>query len=299
VTPPVIRPAFAKVNLFLDTLEKRPDGYHTLKTLFERIDLADEVALRPIPGSQIRCRCSDPALPADRSNLAVRAAEGYQALLGKPLGVEITLTKRIPMAAGLGGGSSDAAAVLAGLQEMTGGGVDPKALLDLARTLGADVPFFLADVPFAWGEGRGDKIAPADFSVRLRHLLVQPDFPIPTAAVYRGHVLTPFHPDARLLSEAVKTGRVERIRPHLYNALEPSVERLFPAVAGVKRALEEAGLKRPMVSGSGSTVFALCDGREPAAGAMERLSKQHPTWRVWTSQTSGSIPSKPGGRGAA
>jgi len=156
----VQRPAFAKVNLFLDILGRRPDGYHTLLTLFERIDLKDELTFKKSPTAGITLTCDDPALSVGEDNLIVKAALGYLDLLGQAEGVDITLKKQIPMGAGLGGGSSDAAATLLGLQELFGEPLPMDKLIPLAQTLGADVPFFLADTPWALGRDRGDVIQP-------------------------------------------------------------------------------------------------------------------------------------------
>ena len=156
----VVLPAYAKVNLFLDVLGKFPDGYHELVTLFERVDLADELTLDVVPGGGIELVCDHRGIPVDDSNLIVRAVRGYREVSGWSDGLKITLKKRIPIAAGLGGGSSDAAATLQGLQILSGGSLPHGRLVDIAKKLGADVAFFLSQVPWALGTGRGDKIQP-------------------------------------------------------------------------------------------------------------------------------------------
>ena len=292
-------PAYAKVNLFLGILGKRSDGYHELWTLFERVGLADEVTVRRLPGTQVQFRCESPEVPQDGSNLAVRAAQAYREASGWSDGVEITLVKRIPAGAGMGGGSSNAAAVLLALQRLTGAAAATDSLVNCARSLGSDVPFFLADCSFGLGRGRGDEIEPLLFHAKLWHLLVTPDFPIPTQAVYQNFRLprveaapgasalrlTAPRRDPGALLDALRNGKVSSARNLLYNALEPTVEQLYPAIRRVKSELESAGLEKPTVSGSGSTVFALCDSEAQARSAGEVLRKKHPAWRIFTAET--------------
>ena len=288
--PSITLPAYAKVNLYLDLLRKRPDGYHELLTLFERIDLADQITIEPIPGNSIQFHCDHPDLPNDGTNLVMQAAERYRQTAGWPQGIRITLEKRIPVAAGLGGGSSDAAATLLGLQELSGRRLAEPDLFKIAGRLGADVPFFLAQVPWALGRGRGDEIEPLECPAQLWHLLVYPQFPVPTKSVYQafrpGGRLTGQGPDVTLLIRALRGNQVQKVRDLLFNALEPTVEALYPALSTVKAAIERrSGLRCPMVSGSGSTVVALCSDRAEAGAAVQRLASEFPSWRVFVSQT--------------
>ena len=279
-------PAHAKVNLHLSVLGKRPDGYHELVTLFERIDLADEVQVERASGAGIELVCNEPGVPSDVANLAVRAALQYREASGWPGGLRIRLEKRIPVGGGLGGGSSDAAAVLLALQRLSGGALPQEHLMECARGLGADVAFFAADVPWALGRDRGDRIEPLPLKVSLWHLLVTPDFPIPTKEVYRAFKLTGPPPDATLLLRALERGQIHRIRPLLFNALEPAVEVLYPAIRRVKSDLEEiTGLPKPRVSGSGSSVFAVCESKEGAESAAEKIRRQRPSWQVYVVST--------------
>jgi 4-diphosphocytidyl-2-C-methyl-D-erythritol kinase len=195
--------------------------------------------------------------------------------------VRITIEKKIPVAAGLGGGSSDAAAALRGLSKLSGRRLAKKTLLNLARGLGADVPFFLAEVPFALGRGRGDEIRPLPWKVRLWHLIVFPGLRVPTRSVYEAFTLTAPAPDARLLFCALKEKRLSQARDHLFNALEPTVEALYPAIGDVKSAVErEGGLPHPLVSGSGSTVFALGKSRQECLAAARKLGPRACEWQV-------------------
>ncbi len=279
-------PASAKVNLHLAVLGKRPDGYHELLTLFERISLADEVIVEAGPGRDIELRCGSPEVPSDRTNLAVRAAEEFRRVSGWRDGVRIHLKKRIPVGGGLGGGSSDAAAVLLALQRLSGSVLPAERLMECARSLGSDVPFFAANVPWALGRDRGDRIEPVPLTATLWHLLVTPDFLIPTKNVYQAFKLTGPNPDATLLIRALEQRKISMIRDLLFNALEPTVEALYPEMRRVKAELEEiAGLSRLMVSGSGSSVFALCGSREEAESAAEKIKGQRPSWQVHAVKT--------------
>ena len=162
--------AHAKVNLALEVLGRRDDGYHELRTLFQTISLHDDIVLRP-RAKDVTIRCDHPDVPRDETNLAVRAARDLQRFAGVAQGVEITLTKRIPVAGGLGGGSSDAAAVLMGLDRWWRLGLGPDGLLPLARRLGADVPYFLIGGT-ALGIARGDEVYPLWRQVRADVVIV-------------------------------------------------------------------------------------------------------------------------------
>ena len=279
-------PAYAKVNLFLDVVAKRGDGYHELVTLFERIDLADRITLESIPGDRVEVRCDHPAVPRDGSNLVAQAAEAFRRAAGIPNGVRITLEKQIPVGGGLGGGSSDAAATLLGLQQLTGGPLPRQELISLAKGLGADVPFFLWESGWALGRGRGDELEPLSISASLWHLVVFPKFPIPTREVYGAYSLTGISPDVTLLLRALRDNHLPRVRELLYNALEPTVEHLYPAIRRVKRTLQtEGGLKRPFVSGSGASVLAVCGSRAEAEEAAQVLRSKNPDWEFFVTST--------------
>jgi len=280
-------PAYAKVNLHLSILGKRPDGYHELLTLFERVDLADELRVeRSGPAGGLEFFCEAPGVPSDATNLAVRAAQLYREASGWNEGLRIRLDKKIPAGGGLGGGSSDAAAVLLALQRLSGKALAPERLMECARSLGVDVAFFAADVPWALGRKRGDRIEPVVLEASLWHLLVTPGFPIPTKEVYRAFKLTGPPPDATLLIRALEQRRISPIRDLLFNALEPTVEALYPEMRRVKSDVETiAGCPKPVVSGSGSSVFALCESREEAESAAEKVRRRRPSWQVHAVRT--------------
>jgi 4-diphosphocytidyl-2-C-methyl-D-erythritol kinase len=283
----IILESYAKVNLFLDVLGKFPDGYHELLTVFERVSLADRVTVERVAGSEIRLECDAPGVPADATNLAVKAALAYRAASGWNDGLRIVLQKKIPAGGGMGGGSSNAAAVLLALDCLSGQALARAPLIDCARALGADVAFFMEQKPFGIGRHRGDQIDPLPLEKTvIWHLLVTPDFPVPTKNVYQALRLTPQHPDVKIILGALEKRQVAGVQQALYNALEPTVEALYPAIAQVKdRMMREGKVVSPVVSGSGSTVFAVCASEAEAKEAAERLQRLHPEWRVSAART--------------
>jgi 4-diphosphocytidyl-2-C-methyl-D-erythritol kinase len=244
----------AKVNLHLRVLCRRPDGYHEIVSLMQAVDLSDELLLN-IGGDGIRVQCDHPELPADEGNLAWRAARLYQEETGDRFGVEIRLRKRIPVAAGLGGGSSDAAGVLRGLNEMRGGGVPQDRLALWAGRLGADVPFFLQGRP-ALATGIGEKLAPVRILIPLFYVLVFPGWPISTRWVYEsldlGLTIPPKKSNIPHLIE-----RVEEIAELLHNDLESVTARTHPWISRTKTRLREMGALGALMSGSGPAVFGI------------------------------------------
>ncbi|MCX5710525.1 MAG: 4-(cytidine 5'-diphospho)-2-C-methyl-D-erythritol kinase [Candidatus Omnitrophica bacterium] len=184
----MILKSYAKLNLFLQVFKRqRKDSYHNLITLFERIDLFDSITLKKRADSKIRVICSDRNVPSGKSNLCFRAASLLQDTCGVDKGVDIIIKKRIPVGAGLGGGSSNAAATLLGLNKLWGLDLSLSRLVSLSGKIGSDVPFFIYNVPFALGTSRGDKIYPLGNmkKVRLWHLLVVPNIHVSTPLIYR------------------------------------------------------------------------------------------------------------------
>ena len=174
----------AKLNLALDVLGKRPDGFHELRTIFERIDLCDTITLTSNTTGRIRVKCDHPHVPKGPKNLVVRAAQQLQKAYAVGQGVDIHIIKRIPVAAGLAGGSSNAASVLMGLNRLWHLGLNKKQLAGHAASLGSDIAFFIYDTPFAIGLGRGEKIKPLKTGVKLWHVLVTPKVKMYTKEVF-------------------------------------------------------------------------------------------------------------------
>jgi 4-diphosphocytidyl-2-C-methyl-D-erythritol kinase len=250
----------AKVNLFLEVLGKRPDGYHEIATLMLAIRLMDTLILREEP--DLALECNRPELSIGPDNLVLRAAALLRERAGTGRGAHIRLVKRIPLAAGLAGGSSDAAAALWGLNQLWDLGLKREELGRLGAELGSDVPFFFQVVPggspAAWCTGRGEVVTPVPLGRQLDLVLLCPAFGCPTGQVY-GNVAVPETPrDSAALLRAVATGSVADIGRHLSNRLQPAAEKLAPAIATYYRRLQDLGPAGQLMSGSGSSLFALC-----------------------------------------
>lgn len=249
--------AYAKLNLVLRVVGRREDGYHELQSVVTAVDLADEITLT-VEGHEVTLDAPDLGPP--ERNLAVRAA---RALLDedKP-GVRIALRKRIPVGAGLGGGSSDAAAVLAGLNQLLSLGRSVEELKTIGITLGADVPFFLGPSP-AWVEGIGERIAPLDVPVPAAFLILVPTFRCPTPDVYRAFddLGLPISPSAPPEGAAA-----------FENDLWPAAVHLYPQLASLRARLAEVAPLGVGMTGSGSALFAAFPRRADAGEARAQLA---------------------------
>jgi len=284
---PVIVRAYAKINLDLRVLGTRPDGFHELRTVFQSISLHDTVACIPREGP-FAIECSVAGVPLDRSNLIWRAAEALWRALrrsGPIRDVGVRLEKRIPLQAGLGGGSADAAAALAGLARTWGVPLRPAQLIDVAATLGADVPFFLAGGT-ALGLGRGDEVYPLADLPRHWIVVLVPGFGVSTSEAYgwydaerdlaRGPILRePQHVPGPWPSRSAQ----------MINDLEVPIARHHPEIDQMKAALRRAGAAAAAMSGSGSAVFGLFQKRSDALAAGNRLDGSG--WRVLLSESLG------------
>lgn len=255
----VIVQAPAKVNLFLEVHARRPDGYHELATLMAAVGLYDTLELRPAPAGVVRLACDEPSLGTGPENLVVRAAELLRQRTGHAAGAAIFLRKRIPLAAGLAGGSSDAAATLAGLNRLWRLGRSTGELAQWGAELGSDVAFFFAP-PAAWCTGRGEQVTPLRLGRPLDLVLACPPVGLSTAGVFRELTLPVAPRDGAAVRRAAAEGDIEELGRCLFNRLQPVAERLCPAVAGLCGRLAGLGPAGCLMSGSGSTVFALCRG---------------------------------------
>ena len=273
--------AAAKVNLTLEVLNKRPDGYHEISTVMHAVDLSDRLVLDDAPVCELHT--SAPDVPTDERNLALRAALLLREAAKADRGVRITLEKRIPVAAGLGGGSTDAAAVLAGLNRLWELRWSTEALQELATGLGMDVPFFLGSGA-AVGTGRGEQLASLSGS-SIGLVLVNPRFPVSTAETYGR--LTPAHYSdggrARQMARALGTHRPDRIAASLYNGLEAPVRAAYPQIEQMRAALVAAGALGAVMSGSGPTVFGIARSGEQARQIRSRITRG--SWECWAVRT--------------
>jgi 4-diphosphocytidyl-2-C-methyl-D-erythritol kinase len=269
----VIR-APAKVNLCLKIIKKRADGYHEISTIFQKVGLFDEVSLHKTAAPGISLTVDNPNVPADRTNLVYRAAELMMSHCGDNGGVAIKLCKRIPAGAGLGGGSSDAAAALDGLNRLFELGLSPHNLHEHAISLGADVPFFLSPWPTACATGVGELLQQAKLRPKLWFVIVFPRFSISTAWAYatfsKDIILTNQRKNI-ILHNSIDD--LAQVRALLHNDFEQVVIPRYPEIAAIQKSLMLAGAEGALLSGSGSSVFGVFGNREVCQKAAAQLSE--------------------------
>jgi 4-diphosphocytidyl-2-C-methyl-D-erythritol kinase len=269
--------AAAKINLALEVLGKRPDGYHEIATVMQAVDLSDRLVLED--AEVLELRASTPVVPTDGTNLALRAARVLREAAGVERGVRITLDKRIPVAAGLGGGSTDAAAALVGLNRLWGLRWPAPRLAELAVTLGMDVPFFLRGGA-ALGTGRGERLEPL-VGGALAVVLVSPRVGASTGEIYGG-VTPEMYSDgsrARQMVAALRGRRPATVALSLYNGLERVAAARHPQVRQMEAALLAAGALGAVMSGSGLTVFGVARSLDHARQLRARVSRA--SWECW------------------
>jgi len=274
----------AKVNFGLRIKGLRDDGYHELESLFLPLDLSDEIELRVAahepgrsPGISFGLRSGAFEVPAGPDNLVVRAARAFVEEARLQVSLELRLEKRIPTGAGLGGGSSDAAAVLCGLDRCFPGAISREELSRLAVRLGADVPFFLEPKP-AWVSGIGERILPLEGIPPYPLLLVNPGTPLPTPEVYgnydrRGDALTPWNSGStmRAVFAFQQRPRGRELEALLQNDLEPAARALCPAIDSIRAQLRARGAMSVGMSGSGATMFGVFEDEYSAHRALRAL----------------------------
>lgn len=270
----------AKVNLSLEVLGKRPDGTHNLRSVFERIDLCDRIRLKSDPTGRIRLHTDSKEIPSGPENLAFKAAALLKSRFRVQDGVEIRLKKRIPVQAGLGGGSGNAATVLLGLNRLWKLRLSQKILLKLGAELGSDVPFFILQASFALGEGRGEILTKIQApGVRFWHCIVKPPFGILTREAFEGlrmkkqGRLTLPKADVRMLIRSLQKNRFSAVGNLLVNTLELSLNKRVRTIFNLKKALLDQGAFGALMSGSGSAVFGLFASEASAKRAAAHLKK--------------------------
>lgn len=266
----------AKINLCLHVLGKRADGYHDLAMLMQRISLYDRITLRLTTGPGVKVRCAGVSLNPEQENIAALAAQKLLASVGSSVGVEIDIEKQIPVAAGLGGGSSDAATVLMALNEMLDLKLSSQALQDQGVELGADVPFFIYGHP-AWATGIGDELQRVDELPPIWYVLVNPGIAVSTAWAYGNLRLTSRQDDHKIPRFSSAVDSVTRV---LHNDFEEVTLRQYPQIAEVKSRLTDLGALGALMSGSGSSVFGIFAGKLEAEEAAAQL-QQNSGWRVF------------------
>lgn len=264
----------AKVNLSLRILGRRPDGFHDLESLVTTVSLADEITIDTGIGQGVRVRCDDPSVPDGDSNLAAVAARQFHSHTGIRFNARITIRKHIPSGAGLGGGSSDAASVLVALDAIFETHLGPAGLEKIAANIGSDVPFFIRRVP-AWMRGRGERIEPAQSLSGMVLALLKPPFGVETPWAYKS------------LAKSIELPGVD-YGPQRWNGLEffndlerPVFEKyaLLPVMKGWLRGQPEC--RAALMSGSGSTMFAVCESQDDARAVVAR-ALEHFGGSLWS-----------------
>jgi len=258
----------AKINLSLTVLGLRPDGYHEIETLFQAVDLFDEIVLEKTAGSISLHIPGHPDLETDK-NIVIRAVRQLEKKTKRKLSVAISLNKGIPIAAGLGGGSSDGAAVLLGMRNLFGLDITDDDLWGTARSLGADVPFFLRGGTCI-GRGIGDKLTPVELPMDYEVVLANPGYPVLTAEV--------FHRYSKGLTGHFREGRLTVLSATgldlgdlLHNDLQAVCEAMHPEIKMIRRLMEAEGIRRVLMTGSGPTVFGIVN-RNSDSGVLGRVT---------------------------
>ena len=289
----------AKINLYLDIIGKRNDGYHIIETIFEKIDLFDKIQFKSSQAG-IRISTNLPDLPTDGTNLVYKAAALFVQRFKIEEGVDIYVDKKIPIAAGLGGGSSNAATTLLGLRKFWNLNIKDAELLELAKTLGADVPFFIFNSSFASGHSRGDEVLPIRSSLSMWHLVVSPPIKVLTKNMYNEATLnlTEKKRDVKILIRAIEDGNFSVLKKQLYNALEHIAVKKVTEIIWVKEFFTKMGHDAVMVSGSGPSVFALTTERKEAVDLKTKLEEMLASkgarqgWKIFVAKTAGNINNK-------
>lgn len=265
--------AFAKINLWLDCLYKREDGYHEIVSVMQAINLYDDIILKK--EKNIVVETNHPLVPDDKRNLAFQAAYLLHTKFPKRIpGVSISIQKKIPVEAGLAGGSTDAAAVLSGMNKLFALNLSQKELLAIGSQLGSDVPFCLAG-PTALAEGRGEKLSPLPTCPEIWVVLIKPPFGVSTGRVYHNLVLGENESKTKLKEylKALQEGDKEYIIQNVYNILEKSTFQLYPEIQIIKEHLNSLGAPQLLMSGSGPTLLAFFPKKEEALTFAKKVPK--------------------------
>ena len=292
----------AKLNLYLQVLNKRVDGFHNIKTLFERIDLADEITFTLNRKGTISVSCSHPHVPTGPKNLVYKVAQLLQQDYNVPYGVDIKIKKRIPVAAGLAGGSTNAATALQGLNRLWKLGLSRSKLISYACQIGSDVAFFLHDCSWALGTERGDKIKKVNLKRKLWHILVVPRVRLYSGRVYEAlklqltpsagasvstlkrpkqkkeggtNVLTKRTDNVNIFVHYIKKNNSLKVGKLLSNDLEPAILKICPKLLNLKKRLKSLNTQGVMISGSGPSVFGLVENEKEAKRIKSLLSKRY------------------------
>lgn len=267
----------AKINLVLKIIRKRADGYHDIQSILQKVSLYDTLVLKSDSRQGIRVTTDNPLVPTNASNLAYQAADLFLRQQKIVTGLSIHIKKRIPVGAGLGGGSTNAAATLAGLNNLLNCNVEQTALFSLGIKIGADVPFFINNMPAALAEGIGERLTPVKIDIPLWIIIVFPGFSISTKWAYENYkVLTNTNKKINMLRHFKGVNDVIGV---LGNDLESIVTRRYPEIQKIKHILLQAGACGALMSGSGSAVFGIFSDEQHAREAFQLF--RMPSYKVF------------------
>lgn len=276
--------AHGKINLGLDVVRRLENGYHEVRMVMQSVELADTVTMRRLPEDEIVLTTDRAGLPCDERNLAYRAAKLMKETFSLRDGVEIVLEKRIPMAAGMAGGSADCAAVFKGMNKLFGLGLSLEELQKEGVKLGADVPYCLMG-GCALSEGIGEVLTPLKPPPECTLLLAKPDIDVSTKYVYENLKLDQLeqHPDIDGILQSIEEGSLEGLCGKLENVLERVTGSKYPVIGKIERVMKAEGALSAIMSGSGPTVFGIFREKEAAERAMERVREKNLAKEVFLS----------------
>ena len=270
--------AYAKLNLTLDVLGKREDGYHDLQSVMQTVSVRDDIEIDVGTGKPWSLKCGQEGIPCDERNLAWKAAKVFCEALNKdPGGLEIRINKRIPSQAGMGGGSADAAAVLRALNEYYGNPLSILALAELGAQVGSDVPFCVVGGT-CMCEGRGERLRKLPDMPDCIFVVVKPEFSVSTPELYRkiDEVSIPKRPDNRAMESALLAGDLEKVAHNVFNVFDPVVTEEHLELNYIKSLFHQYGAISYQMTGSGSAVFAIVSEFEVAAVICNMLKDNYP-----------------------
>ena len=274
----LFEPAYAKLNLTLDVLGKREDGYHDLKSVMQTVSVRDDIEIDVGTGKPWCLKCDKEGIPCDERNLAWKAAKLYCEAMNKdPDGLEIRITKRIPSEAGMGGGSADAAAVLRALNEYYGAPLSIGALAELGAQVGSDVPFCVVGGT-CMCEGRGEKLRKLPNMPDCIFVVVKPEFSVSTPALYKkiDEVSIAKRPDNRAMESALLAGDLKKVCDNIHNVFDPVVTEEHPELNYIKSLFYNYGAIGYQMTGSGSACYAIVSEFEIAAVLCNMLKDNYP-----------------------
>ncbi len=270
----ITKKAYAKINLGLDVLGKRDDGYHLVKMIMQNVDIYDTLTFRRTTDGKVTLKANDDTIPVDDSNLICKVARQLQEKYGVTYGAEIELVKRIPVAAGMAGGSTDGAAAYRALNDLWELGLSDKELCELAVKLGADIPYCIIGGT-ALSEGIGEVLTPIDGKAKYHLVVAKPDIMVSTGWVYTELDSTEItrHPDIDAVKMAIEEGDVKRMCGEIHNVLEPVTTAKYKVIKDIEKLLEDNGAVKAFMTGSGPTVFAVFDDENKAKKGFEAVKK--------------------------